>query len=60
MKKRTFSQDFKVESASLVLDKGYSITEARKAVGVSESALRRWVAQLQAEREGKTPQGNKP
>ena len=59
MKKRTFPQDFKVESASLVLDKGYSITEARKAVGVSESALRRWVAQLQTEREGKTPQGSK-
>ena len=59
MKKRTFPQDFKVESASLVLDKGYSITEARKAVGVSESALRRWVAQLQTEREGQTPQSSK-
>jgi transposase-like protein len=36
MKKRVFYQAFKRESASLVVDKGYSIKAACTAVGVSE------------------------
>ena len=59
MKKRTFPIEFKMESASLVVDKGYSVTEACKAVGVSDSAMRKWVKQLKAERGGQTPQGSK-
>ena len=55
MKKRLFSQEFKRESASLVVDKGYSITEACTAVGVSDSAMRKWVRQLREERGGTTP-----
>ena len=59
MKKRTFPQEFKRESASLVTDKGYSISEACEAVGVSDSAMRKWVKQLQEERGGHTPVGSK-
>ena len=59
MKKRTFTPEFKLESASLVLDQGYSIEDACKAVGVSNSALRKWVAQLKKERQGDTPVGSK-
>ena len=59
MKKRTFPIEFKMESASLVVDKGYSVTEACEAVGVSDSAMRKWVKQLKAERGGQTPQGSK-
>ena len=59
MKKRTFPIEFKVESASLVVDKGYSTSEACKAVGVSDSAMRKWVKQLKEERGGLTPQGSK-
>ena len=55
MKKRTFSIEFKMDSANLVVNKDYSVTEACQAVGVSESALRRWVNQLKAERAGHTP-----
>ena len=54
-KRRTFSPEFKVEAASLVLDQGYSVSEACQAVGVGPTALRRWVAQLEQERTGKTP-----
>lgn len=43
-------------NASLVLDQGYSHTEASCSLGVVESALRRWVNQLQQERNGVTPQ----
>ena len=59
MKKRTFPIEFKIESASLVVDKGYSTSEACKAVGVSNSAMRKWVKQLKEERGGLTPQGSK-
>lgn len=53
--RRTFSTEFKHDAANLVLDQGYSVTEAVKALGVSESALRRWVEQLEQERGGVTP-----
>ncbi len=59
MARRKFSTDFKRESASLVLDQDYSIREASAAVGVGDTALRRWVKQLRAEREGVTPVGSK-
>jgi transposase len=59
MKKRAFTQEFKTESASLVIDKGYSTSEACQAVGVSDSAMRKWVKQLKEERGGYTPVGSK-
>ena len=51
-----FSAEFKREAAGLVLDQGYSHIEACRSLGVVESALRRWVNQLQQERTGVTPQ----
>ncbi len=42
--KRTFTLEFKQDAAQLVLAKGYSITNAATSLGVSESALRRWVS----------------
>ncbi|MBV4473623.1 IS3 family transposase [Pseudomonas botevensis] len=54
--RRSFSAEFKREAAGLVLDQGYSHTEASRSLGVVESALRRWVNQLQQERNGVTPQ----
>lgn len=53
--RRSFTPEFKCEAASLVLDQGYSITEACRSLGLLESALRRWVNQLQVERNGVTP-----
>jgi transposase len=55
--RRTFSPEFKQQAASLVLDQGYSHMEASRSVGVGETVLRRWVHQLQQERQGVTPQG---
>lgn len=54
--RRSFSTEFKREAAALVLDQGYSPVEACRAVGVAESVLRRWLAQLNQERAGVTPQ----
>ncbi|MEE2473766.1 IS3 family transposase [Pseudomonas aeruginosa] len=53
--RRTFSAEFKREAAALVLDQGYSHIEACRSLGVVDSALRRWVKQLEAERQGVTP-----
>ena len=53
---RSFSVEFKRGAAGLVLDQSYSHTEASRLLGVVESALRRWVNQLQQERNGVTPQ----
>ena len=53
--RRTFSAEFKLEAASLVLDQGYSMLEASRSLGVGETAIRRWVDQLRFEREGKPP-----
>lgn len=54
-KRRTFTPEFKREAASLVLDQGYSHIEPARSLGWVESALRRWVSQLQEERNGITP-----
>ncbi|MGE1982656.1 IS3 family transposase [Pseudomonas aeruginosa] len=53
--RRTFSAEFKREAATLVLDQGYSHVDACRSLGVVDSALRRWVKQLEAERRGVTP-----
>ncbi|EPJ7991054.1 IS3 family transposase [Pseudomonas aeruginosa] len=53
--RRTFSAEFKREVAALVLDQGYSHIDACRSLGVVDSALRRWVKQLEAERQGVTP-----
>ena len=53
--RRSFSTEFKHEAACLVLDQDYSIPEACRSLGVGETALRRWVKQLQQERGGITP-----
>ncbi|WP_153015169.1 IS3 family transposase [Pseudomonas syringae] len=54
--RRTFSPEFKREAADLVLKQNYSFIEASRSLSVGESALRRWVDQLQQERTGVTPQ----
>jgi len=43
IKKPYFSLEFKQDAAQLVLSKGYSYTEAAASLGISVSALRRWV-----------------
>jgi len=45
--RRSFTPEFKREAAGLVLDQGYSHIEAARSLGLVESALRRWVKQLQ-------------
>jgi len=57
MKRRTFSQEFKLDAANLILKQGYTYKEAQEATGVSNGALRSWVNQIQKEQQGSTPVG---
>lgn len=54
-KRRSFSPDFKLEAARLVVEQGYTIKEASEAMDVSLTAMRSWVKQLQAEKSGVSP-----
>lgn len=54
-KRRTFSKEFKLEAACLILNQGYSLQEACRSSDVGETALRHWVQQLELERNGETP-----
>ncbi len=56
--RRSFNPEFRLETAQLVVDKGYSIREAAEAMNVGHSSVDRWVAQLRQERGGVTPQGS--
>jgi transposase len=53
--RRSFSTEFKIEAANLVVNQGYTISEASRSLGVGETAIRRWVSQLGQERSGITP-----
>lgn len=56
--KRTFSAEFKLEAARLVVDEKYSVQEAAKAMNVGLSTMDRWVRQLKNEREGISPKAS--
>ncbi len=51
----TFSPEFRLEAAQLVVDQGYSVREAAQAMNVGKSTLDKWVRQLRQECEGKKP-----
>lgn len=55
--RRSFSPEFKLEAAQLVVDKGYTVREAAASMGVGRSSMERWVLQLKRERQGETPAG---
>lgn len=38
-----YSEEFKAEAASQVIDRGYSVREVAKRVGVTDHSLYRWV-----------------
>ena len=54
----TFSPEFRLESAKLVVDDNYSIREAATAVGVGHSTIDKWVRQLRNERNGISPKAS--
>lgn len=53
MKRRNFSPEFKRESAQLVVDQNYTVSDAAKAMDVGLSTMMEWFKQLRDERQGK-------
>ena len=51
----TFSPEFRLECAQLVVDQGYSVAKAAQAMGVGKSTMDKWVRQLREERAGVRP-----
>jgi len=45
-KRKNYSREFKVEAVRLITDKGYSIADASRNLGVEYSVLRRWKNQI--------------
>ncbi|WKS99576.1 transposase [Gallibacterium salpingitidis] len=58
--RRTFSPEYKAAAVKLVTEQGYSIPQACLELGIGETALRRWVKQVQAEQQGYVLPGSKP
>jgi transposase len=56
-KKRIFTSDFKLEVARMVRDQGLSISDVCKTTKIGETAVRRWVGQLDANRQGQAGVG---
>lgn len=57
--RKSYSREYKVQAAEMVLDGGQSVPEVCAALGLGPTALRRWVEQVREERAGKVPAGAK-
>ena len=51
-----FTTEFKQECVHLVVNQGYGVAQAAKAMNVALSSIQRWVAQYRNEIKGITPQ----
>jgi transposase len=49
MSRRNITDEFKAEAVQLVVAQGYSFAKASEALGVGDTALRRWVARWRVE-----------
>jgi transposase len=46
MQRRKFSREFKVEAVKLVSERGVSVAQAGRDLGIHENVLRKWVKEL--------------
>ena len=51
-RRRTFTPEFKLEAAQLVVEQNYSIREAASAMNIGKSTMDKWVRQLRSELNG--------
>ena len=49
MAKRTFSVEFKESAVKLVTDRGYTVVEAAKSLGVDANSIRGWLKKFPAQ-----------
>jgi transposase len=55
---KQYTKEFKLDATSLVLDQGYTITEAAQSLEINTNILRRWIKEYQVDDDGQTFRGN--
>src|SRR4029077_4088012 len=53
--RRTYTPEFKAEAVKLVTERGYSVAEAARSLGLSDNLIRNWKHALEAQGEGAFP-----
>jgi transposase len=56
--RRKFDANFKLEVARMIKVQGLSVTQVCQTMGIGETAVRRWVAQYEAELNGQSGIGH--
>jgi transposase len=54
-RRKSYSQEFKLEAVRLITHRGYSIAEASRSLGVEYSVLRRWKREFEQDPEHAFP-----
>ncbi len=55
--RRKFTQEFKDDAVSLVIDQGYSCAEVARRLGVSDNNVNRWVREYRQRNEVESAKG---
>ena len=55
--RKKYSKEYKLDAVSLVLDQGYTITEAAKSLEINRSVLQRWIREFNSD-DGQAFRGN--
>ena len=50
---KSYSQEFREEAVALVLNRGYSVPEAARSLGIATNMLYRWKQKIEDQRQGK-------
>ena len=53
-KRRKFDRDFKLQAVQMIRDQGLSVGQVCRDMDLGETTVRRWVAQVDAERGGQS------
>lgn len=55
--RKKYSKEYKLDAVSLVLDQGYTVTEAAKSLEINRSVLQRWIKEFESD-DGQAFRGN--
>jgi transposase len=55
--RKKYSKEYKLDAVSLVLDQGYTITNAARSLDVNRSVLQRWIKEFESD-DGQAFRGN--
>ncbi|HHF5063199.1 TPA: transposase [Haemophilus influenzae] len=58
--RRFFRPEFKAEAVRLIQERGYSVSQACRELDIGETALHRWISQIEAKNQGYILPRSKP